>query len=159
MDALVESGAKQASPQAQMPPKVPHGHKDLNLGINVNPVPVPEEGSSGRTGAEKVALGGRHSRAQGVEITKGGSVGSLDLSVMLRPSAEDQQVVGQGPRGAVHGSDEVGPGVEEERHHSHAQRATLGDGAGVEVRFPETPTHSVVLEAGGMEVGVSSEGT
>ena len=142
-----------------MPSKVPHVHKDLDLDINVNPVPLPEEGSGGRTGAEKVAFGRRHFCTQGVEITKGGSVGSLDLSVMPRPSAKDQQVFGQGPRGALHGSDEVGPGVEEERHHGHAQRATLGDGARVEVWFPETPTYSVVEEAGGMEVGVSAEGT
>ena len=83
-----------------------------------------------------------------MEKSKSGSVGSLYLAGMAWPNAEDQQIVGKGPRGALHGFDEVGPGMKQERHHGHAQRASLGDAAWVEVRFPESPTNSVVEEAG-----------
>ena len=83
-----------------------------------------------------------------MEKAKCSSICSLYLAGMARPDAKDQQIVGKGPRGALHGSDEVGPGVKQERHHGHAQRASLGDAAWVEVWLPEATTNSVVEEAG-----------
>ena len=59
----------------------------------------------------------------------------------------------------MHGFDEVGPRVEQEGHHSHAKRASLGDAAWVEMWFPKSTTNSVVVEAGGVEVGVGVERT
>ena len=94
-----------------------------------------------------------------MEIAKSGSVGSLYLAGMTMPNTEDQQIVGKRSRGALHGLDEVGPGMKQERHHGHAQRASLGDAAWVEVWLPESPTNCVVEEAGGVEVGISVEGT
>ena len=76
-----------------MPPKVPHGHKDLHFGADVNPVPVPEDGSGGRAGAEKVALGGRHSCTQGMKVPKGSSVSSLHLAGMAWANAKHQQII------------------------------------------------------------------
>ena len=61
--------------------------------------------------------------------------------------AEDQQIVGRGPRGALHGFDEVGPGMKQERHHGHAQRASLGDAARVEVWHSKASTYSIEIDA------------
>ena len=53
----------------------------------------------------------------------------------------------------------MGPWVDEESHHGHAQRAALGNAAGVQKGFAKTSTHSVVKEARGAEVGISPKRT
>ena len=131
----------------------------MHFGTNADPVPVLEDGSGGSAGAEKVTLGGRDLRPQSMKEAKGSSVGSLHLAGMARANAVNQQIVSKGPRGAVHGFDEVGPRVEQEGHHGHAKRASFGDAAWVEVWFPEASSNSVEVEAGGVEVGVGVERT
>ena len=59
----------------------------------------------------------------------------------------------------MHGFDQMGPWVEEKSHHGHTQRAALGDAAGVQMGFAKTSTHSVVEEAGRVEVGISLKRT
>ena len=56
--ALVDSGATKARAQTEVPSKIPHGHLDLHSGSNVYPVPVAQESTSSRAGAEEVALAG-----------------------------------------------------------------------------------------------------
>ena len=159
VNALVDGCAKKARTQAKLPTKIPHGHENLNFGTNVDPVPVPEDGSGGSAGAEMLTVGGRDLRPQGMKEAKGSSVCSLHLAGMASANAVNQQIVSKGPRGAVHGFDEVGPRVEQEGHHGHAERASLGDAAWVKVWYPEAATNSVVVKAGGVEVGVGVERT
>ena len=59
----------------------------------------------------------------------------------------------------MHGFNQMGPWVEEKRHHGRAQRAALGDAAWVQMGFAKTATHSVVVEARRVEVGISTKGT
>ena len=56
--ALVDSRATQACAKTEVTSKIPHGHLDLHSGSNVYPVPVAQESTSSRAGAEEVALAG-----------------------------------------------------------------------------------------------------
>ena len=94
VNVLIDGSAKKASTQAKVPTKIPQGHEYLHFGTNVDPVPVPEDGSGGSAGGEEVALGGRDLRTQGMKEAKGSSVGSLYLAGVARPDAKDQQIVG-----------------------------------------------------------------
>ena len=56
--ALVDCRATQASTKTKVASKIPHGHLNLHSGPNVNPIPVAQESTSRRAGAEEVALAG-----------------------------------------------------------------------------------------------------
>ena len=85
-----------------MTTKVPHGHLDLHSGTDVNPIPVAQESTSSRAGAEEVALAGRDLGTEGVEEAEGGRIGSLDVLTMIWLNAIDEKVVGQGSGRAMH---------------------------------------------------------
>ena len=82
-----------------------------------------------------------------MEISKSGSICILESASMIRPNAEDKQVVGQGPRYALHRPHKVGPGVQQECHKGHAQRAPLGYAAGVKVGLRQAACNSIVEAA------------
>ena len=56
--ALVDSRATQAGAKTKVTSEIPHGHLNLHSGPNVNPIPVAQESTSRRAGAEEVALAG-----------------------------------------------------------------------------------------------------
>ena len=145
--SLVDSRATQARAETKVTSKVPHGHLDLHSGTDVNPIPVAQESTSSRAGAEEVALAGRDLGTDGVEEAEGGSIGGLKVLAMIRPNAVDEKVIGQGTRRALHRFDQPRPWVEQKSHHGHAEGAALGNAAGVEMGHAQAATHSIVVDA------------
>ena len=154
--ALVDSRATQARAETKVPSKVPHGHPDLHIGTDVNPIPVAQGSSSSRAGAEEVALVGRDLGTDGVEEAEGGSIGDLNVMAVIRPDAIYEKVIGQGSWRALHRFDQPRPWVEQESHHGHAEGAALGNAAGVEMGHAQATTHSIVVDTRSMEVSVGS---
>ena len=117
------------------------------MSADMNPVPGFEQSPGGRASAEQVALSSRYLGAQSMQIPQGSSIRILDLAGTVRPETKDQQVVRKGAWDAMHSPHHMGPRVQQERHHSHAQRASLWYAARAEVGLPQVPSNRVVEEA------------
>ena len=92
--APVDSGAIEAGAETEVSTKIPHGHLDLYCGSNVHPIPAPQDSTSSRAGAEKVALIGGYLGSDGVEVAECGSIGSLKVLAVILPNAVNEQVIG-----------------------------------------------------------------
>ena len=78
------------------------------------------------------------------------------LAVIL-PNAVNEQVVSQGSWGTVQRLDQPRPWVEQKSHHGHAEGAALRDTARAKMGRSQAATHSIEINARGVEVSVGPQ--